>query len=62
MTPSIHNVFSVSISGVLAAALGGAECMHACPHFVHLGVMVDSNALLYVFVFIAYRFEAVYAL
>ena len=62
MTPSIHNVFSVSISSMFVAAPGGMECMHACPHFVHLGVVVDSNALLYVFVFIAYRFEAVYAL
>ena len=35
--------------------------MHACPHFVHLGVTVDSNALLYV-LFIAYRFEVVFAL
>ena len=35
--------------------------MHACPHFVHLGVAVDSNALLYVF-FIAYRFEVVFIL
>ena len=50
MTPSIHNVFSVSISGMLVTALGGGmECMHTCSHFVHLGVVVDSNALLYVF-------------
>ena len=63
MTPNIHNVFSVSISSALAAALGGVECMHVCPRFVHLGVAVDSNALLYVFsIFIAYRFEAVFAL
>ena len=63
MTPSIHNVFSVSISGALTATLGGAECMHACPHIVHLGVAVDSNTLLYVFFyFIAYRFEAVFTL
>ena len=53
-TPSIHNVFSVSISGALATALGGGgtECMHTCPHPVHLGVTVDSNALLYVFLFL----------
>ena len=25
--------------------------MHTCPHLVHLGVAVDSNALLYVFLF-----------
>ena len=61
MTPCIHNVFSVSISGALAAALGGMECMHTCPRFVYLGVTVDSNALLYVF-FIAYRFEVVFTL
>ena len=60
MTPSVNNVFSVSISSTLAATPGGAECMHACPHFVHLGVTVDSNALLCFF--IAYRFEAVFAL
>ena len=51
MTPSIHNVFSVNISSILTAAPGGTECMHACPHLVHLGVSVDSNALLYVFLF-----------
>ena len=63
MTPSIHNVFSVSISGALATTPGGMECMHTCPHFVHLGVAVDSNALLYVFsIFIAYRFEVVFTL
>ena len=36
--------------------------MHMCPGFVHLGVTVDSNALLYVFIFIAYRFEVVFTL
>ena len=37
--------------------------MHACPHFVHLGVVVYSNALLYVSLFfIVDRFEAVFAL
>ena len=53
MTPSIHNVFPVSISSALATAPEwSAECMHTCPHFVHLGATVDSNALLYVFLFL----------
>ena len=52
MTPGIHNVFSVSIGDVLTTTPGGAECMHVCPHLVHLGVAVYSNALLYVSLFL----------
>ena len=46
----IHNVISVSISGALTAALGDTECMHTCP--LLLGVVVCSNALLYVSLFL----------
>ena len=35
--------------------------MHACPRFVHLGVAVECYAL-FLCSFLAYRFEAVFAL
>ena len=36
--------------------------MHACPHPVPLGIMVYSNALLHVSLFVVDRFEAIFTL
>ena len=57
------DVFSVSISGALITA-PGSRGMHACmpSHPMPLGIMVYSNALLHVSLFVVDRFEAIFTL
>ena len=38
------------------------ECMHTCPHPVPLGIVVYSNTLLHVFLFVVDRFEVIFTL
>ena len=55
------DVFSVSISGTLIATPGRTECMHVCPRPMPLGIVVYSNALFHVYLFVD-RFEVIFTL